>query len=90
MKYEDEDMGYEMQRQARIDAQAEADLKHLGVVIGRDLKDCDKVQKFAHRDPAPELPFQEDLETLPSWWVGVLSIVAGLAILAVTLWGMWK
>lgn len=79
MKYEDEDMGYEMQRQEKLDAKC---------IIGSDLKDCDKIQKSVHRDPAPQLPFQEDefkwdvVDVRIGW---ALVVVASL-IMGITLW----
>lgn len=89
MKYKDEDYGYELERQRRIDAQTEADLSYLGVgqkpVIGSDLKDCDKVQRSVHKDPAPHLPFEEDQfqwsQTDKYLAIGMVAVVIGLLIM---------
>lgn len=70
MKHEDEDYGYEQERQRKLDAK---------VVIGSDLKDCDKIQKSVHVDPRPDLPFADDVPyDKVDEYIGY-----GLAILAV-------
>ena len=88
MKNPDEDFGYEQQRQRRIDEMPPDEWR---ARIGSGLRTCDKVQRFAHHDPAPQIPFQEDLEPRPDplaaccWAV----IAIGLIACGYALWGMF-
>ena len=72
----DEDYAYEQYRQRKLDEE---------LVIGSALKDCDKIQKFAHTDPAPHLPFEEDKEFVHA---GIALVCVGVVIaLLAVLWG---
>lgn len=65
----DEDYEYGKWRQRRLD---EIDQE---LVIGSGLKDCDKVQRFANHDPAPHLPFSEEMPKYDLAW-GALTLIA--------------
>ena len=83
----DEDYAYEQERQRRLDAMTEAELNSLGiirkrppVIIGSALPKEQWIQHYAHRDPAPKLYFQEDIEHRPSirealGWVALAILV---------------
>ena len=85
MKYEDEDYGYEQYRQKLIDS----DQWHKPTIIGSGLKDADKIQRFVHHDPRPDLNFDEDLEK-PDYLMGLVSDPdrAGYARLVLDSWGV--
>ena len=76
MKYEDEDYGYEQYRQKLIDS----DQWHKPTIIGSGLKDADKIQRFVHHDPRPDLNFDEDLEK-PDYLMGLYLTLISLATL---------
>ena len=65
----DEDYAYEQYRQRKLDEE---------LIIGSDLKTCDKIQRYAHHDPAPALPFEEDKEHLPRWTTAVALVCIAL------------
>ena len=74
----DEDYAYEQARQRRIDEEFQV---KKSPNFGKSLMHADWVQRYAHHDPAPQLPFEEDLQQLPCWqeatiWLAVASILA--------------
>jgi hypothetical protein len=94
VQVKDEDQAFEQWRQAKIDALTEEEFRHLGIsqtVIGSALKDSEKVQKFATRDPWPEIKFSDtDPNNLsPFEWAAYLAIVFAM-IMALVLWEVVK
>jgi hypothetical protein len=86
MKYEDEDYGYDQERQRRIDAMTDEEFRHLGIVkkarFGGALKKADWIQRSVHHDPRPDLPFREDMICIDEWIAyGLIAVAVGLIIM---------
>lgn len=72
MKIMDEDYGYERERQRRVDEGK--------VQFGKALIHADRIPKYERHDPAPHLPFQEDIHQLPKWQEALLWAAPSVVI----------
>jgi len=88
MEMKDEDYEYEKYRQQQLDELGPEKwkmMKDTSNLIGRALRDAEKVQKYARHDPAPELPFEEDMDKpdyLLGFWLTIVGLVLiGLAVM---------
>lgn len=82
MRNPDEDYGYEMARQKKVDAEW---------MFSNDLVGSDRMpQKYVNHSPRPDLPFEEDKpEPWPYLWEAILWV----ALMALAMWGLvegWK
>lgn len=61
-----------------------------GVVIGSALSDSEKIQRYRNTDPAPEIPFADFDEDMPTLAEAVTWVFAfGLLIVMIILVGTW-
>lgn len=84
MKNPDEDYGYEMARQKRIDDEWIAPAVIRKVRFGAALPPDQMIQKYHRTDPNWNVPFSEE-DDFPGWPIALsLMLAAGLDC-----WGLW-